>query len=885
MSAPLLGTKLHAPRRRGGLVRRPRLVTRLGEGRDRPALTLVSAPAGFGKTTLLAEWLGGTERTAWFSIDAGANDPPVFWAYVIRAFQSVAPGVGETATSILGTSPASVEPVIAALLNDLDALDGDVELVLDDYHVVESAEVHEGMTFLVEHLPPNVHVVIASRADPPLPLPRLRARGELVEIRAADLRFTGDEAAAYFNDAMGLALGADDVAALDGRTEGWIAALQLAALSMQGRDDVAAFIASFTGDDRFVVDYLVEEVLERQPAAVREFLLRTSVLTRLTGPLCDAVTGGRDGKAMLETLERANLFLVPLDDQRSWYRYHHLFGDMLRARLLDEGPDVVRDLHRRASAWYADRDDRPEAITHAMRGEDFERAAELIELAAPYLRRTRQEATLRRWLEGIPEHLFAARPVLSVALAGARMATGDASGVESLLRGVEPWLDAQAGDAPVVYDEEEFARLPAQVAVYRAGLALLAGDVAGTVWHATRVLSLAEPSDHLRRGSASALLGLARWTAGDLDTAGNRYADAMRSLTAAGYVSDALGCALAVADIQLALGRLGDATRTFEDRLGLARDRPGLRGVADMHVGLAETALERHELDAAAAHLQAAAELGEHAGLPQHPYRRRVAAARLRHAEGDLDAALALLDEAEVVYNTDFSPSVQPIPALRARVHVAKGDVDAAMRWADGAGLGAADEPRYLREFEHVTLARVLLARGDPVAAAGLAERLLAAADEGGRVRTAIELLVLRALALDACGDRAAAVATLTEALARAEPEAYVRVFALEGKVLAPLLQAVTAGGAAGRQHAQRVLAAMTTPAVAAPRRGVLVDDLSSRELDVLRLLRSDLSGPEIARELVVSLNTVRTHTKNIYAKLGATTRREAVRRAGELGL
>jgi LuxR family maltose regulon positive regulatory protein len=361
---------------------------------------------------------------------------------------------------------------------------------------------------------------------------------------------------------------------------------------MYGRDDIPAFIENFTGDDRFVVDYLAEEVLERQPEAIRDFLLHTSILNRLTGSLCDALAGGRDGKATLERLDRANLFLVPLDDHRTWYRYHHLFGDVLHARLLDEQPDIVPELHRRASAWYESHGDRPDAIAHALQGADFERAAELIELAAPLLRQTRQEATLRRWLEAIPEHLLDARPVLSVSLTGARMATGDTTGVESLLQRVESWFDLTASTAthgvaePIVFDEDEFARLPAQVEVYRAALALLAGDITGTISHANRVLDLAEPSDHLRRGSASALLGLAYWTTGHLDTARDGYAESIRSLIDAGYLPDALGASLALADIQLALGRLGDAAQTYENGLRVIREQPGLRGAADMHTSV-----------------------------------------------------------------------------------------------------------------------------------------------------------------------------------------------------------------------------------------------------------------------------------------------------------
>jgi LuxR family maltose regulon positive regulatory protein len=853
---------------------------------------LVSAPAGFGKTTLVAEWFAaGAGAAAWLSLDVRDNDPTTFWTYVVEALRAAAPDLGGSALSVLRSAPSDVDAVVVALVSDLDGLDDDVALVLDDYHLIDAAAVHESVAFLLDHLPPRVSLVIATRVDPPLPLARLRASGELVERRAADLRFTAEEAAEYFHNAMGLELSDDDIRALEARTEGWIAALQLAGLSMQGRDDVATFIESFTGDDRFVVDYLVEEVLERQPSEVRRFLLETSVLGRLTGGLCDAVTGGTSGGATLERLDRANLFVVPLDDRRLWYRYHHLFAEVLRARLLAEQSVVIPELHRRAAAWYAEHDDPIEAIGHAMAGGDHALAAELIELATPTLQRTRREALLRGWLEDLPDELFAARPVLSMALVGARMATGDPTGADDLLTGVERWFDdggTVRGDTePIVVDRGQFARLPAQAAVQRAGLALLSGDLEETIGHASRVLTLVQPGDHLQRGAATALLGLAHWSAGDLESARADYASAIDDLVQAGHLADALGCTLTLADLDVALGHLDDAMSAFTAGLELVGRHPGLRGLADMHVGLCELHLERDELDAAREHLDASRALGEHAGLPQHPYRWRVAAALLRVADGDHAGALALLEEAAAVYDTDYSPSVRPIPALVARFALARGDLDAALRWAERRGLTAGDELDYVTEFEHLTLARTLVAletrdRTD-AGATGLLERLSAAAEAGGRAGVLVEALVLLSAAHQAHGDRSAAVGAVERALELAAAGGFVRVFVEGGPGVHALLRSLSVDGPAGA-HLRRVLAAFTGDD-ALPARPGLVDELSGRELEVLRLLRSELSGPEIARELVVSLNTMRTHTKNIYAKLGATNRREAVRRADELGL
>ncbi len=909
MPAPLLETKLYVPRPRRGLVPRPRLSQRLDRGTT-SKLMLISAPAGFGKTTLLTEWLAAgpaapaDERlAAWLSLDRADNDPASFWTYVIAALQTVAPGIGESALTLLqAPPPPPIETVLTALLNDLGAITGDIVLVLDDYHVIDARDVQDAMAFLLDHLPPRLHVVIASRTDPALPLARLRARGELVETRAAELRFTPDEAAAYLNEMMSLQLTARDVAALEGRTEGWIAALQLAALSMQGRDDVAGFIAGFTGDDRYVVDYLAEEVLQRQSDRVQTFLLQTSILGRLSGPLCDAVTGQGGGKAMLEALDRGNLFLVPLDDRRRWYRYHHLFADVLQARLLDEQPDQVPDLHQRASAWYQQNGEPAVAIGHALAAGDFERAADLAELEIPAMSRTRQEAMVRGWLEVIPDEVVRVRPVLSVGFAGALLSVGELEGVESRLRDAERWLDVTTGtDARsvarsaemVVADEEEYRRLPAMIELYRAALALARADVPGTVRHARRALDLALADDHLCRAGASGILGLASWASGDLEAGHSAYAECMAGLRRAGHIADTFGCAVALADIRLVQGRLGEAMRTYEQALQRVPEQGGpvLRGTADMYVGMSGVHRERNDLHTATQQLLRSQELGEHTGLPQNRYRWRVAMARIRQAEGDLDGALDLLNEAERVYVGDFFPNVRPVPALRARIWIAQGRLGDALGWAREQGLSVDDDLSYLREFEHITLARVLMARYQDERAERsvheairLLDRLLRAAEEGERAGSVIEILVLRALAYQRHGDIPAALSCLERAVTLAEPEGYVRVFADEGPPMASLLRVAARQQTAGN-YVRQLLAAVTETEQNGPVKQALIEPLSERELDVLRLLGTELDGPAIARELMVSLNTVRTHTKHIYAKLAVTNRRAAVRRAAELDL
>jgi LuxR family transcriptional regulator, maltose regulon positive regulatory protein len=877
----LLTTKLHPPRRRRTLVARPRLRD-LATRRGHPALTLVSAPAGFGKTTLVADWFAGERTTAWLSIDARDDDPEQFWTYVLAALSTVTPELVADTAPLLRSGRIPLETVVATLINDLETASQDIVLVLDDYHVITAPEIHDSVTFLLEHLPPQLSLVIVTRADPPLPLASLRAEGALHEVRAADLRFTADEAAEYLNGAMELTLTTTDVDVLEARTEGWIAALQLAALSMQGRSDPASFISEFAGDDRFILDYLADEVLERQTARIRDFLFDTSILSRLTGPLCAAVTGQDDAKSILDELDRSNMFLVPLDDRRTWYRYHHLFGDVVRARLLDEQPDRVAELHRRASDWYAGNGDPHEAIAHALAGDDTERAAELIELAAPAMQRARHESQLRAWLEALPADIYEDRPVLAMALIGARMATGESRGLDPLLEIVDSWL--QRTDSPIVFDDVTYGRLPAMAAVHRAGLALLAGDTNSTIEHAHRVLELAGSADHLQRGAAMALTGLAHWSRGNLDDGRTCYTESVVCFETGDYLPDVMGCSLALADIQITQGRLSDAQRTFESALRHTVDHPGLRGAADMHVGLSLLAIEHDDLDIAAAQLRASAELGEHMGLPQHPYRWRVATARLHEAQGDLDKALELLTQAEALYDTDYSPRVRPVSASKARIEVKRGDLDAGARWADAQGLSPHDELSYVREFEHITLAGVLLARRSAHAveqAAGLLRRLLTAAADGHRDGSAIEILVLLALAESRAGDDAAATMSLSRALALAEPQGYVRSFLDADPALTDLLRPL----AVSDGYAARILASARPAALRRRSRSTGPDQLSDRELDVLRLLRSDLSGPEVARELHVSLNTLRTHTKHIYTKLGATNRREAVTRAAELGL
>jgi LuxR family maltose regulon positive regulatory protein len=920
MPAPILATKLFIPPPRSKIVLRPRLIERLNEGLSAGRkLALISAPAGFGKTTLASGWAAGCGRpVAWLSLDEGDGDPVSFLTCLVAALRTINADLGKNALGVLrSTQPLPVESVLTTLINEIAGVANNFVLILDDYHVMDSKPVDEALAFLLEHLPPRMHLVITTREDPHLSLARLRARDQLTELRAADLRFTPAEAAEFLNPVMGLNLSAEDVAALETRTEGWIAGLQLAALSMQGRRDAASFIQSFTGSHHFVLDYLLEEVLERQPVRVRDFLLQTAILDRLSGSLCDAVTAQDGGRGMLETLERGNLFVVPLDDRREWYRYHRLFADVLRAHLIEAQPERVPGLHQRASAWYEQNGFPPDAIRHALAAKDFERAAGLIELAWPAAEEgSIQQAAWLGWLKTLPDDLLHVRPALNVWYAYAMLGRGELEAAEARFKDAERWLkpadamraqpETPSGETGpessrrmIVADKEQWKSLPAAIAVGRAYIAQAFGNIPDTVRYAGRVLEFPE-ADPFRHSQASMLLGMAHWAGGNLEAADRVFADYTMKLRAAGNIPDAISTTAVLADIRLGLGRLRGAISTVEQCLHFVtvQGDPIPIDTADLHRELSELYLEQGNPEAAARHLQIGRELGEKAEWPVLRYRLCIARARLNETQGDMDGALAILDEAERLYIRSPLPDFFPASAMKARIWVRQGRLVEALGWSRERSLSVDDELSYLREFEHITLAGVLVARyknnpadGSIHEAIGLLERLLHAAEAGGRMGSVIGILALLALAHAAQGAIPPALAALERALKLAEPEGYVRLFVDEGQSMRLLIEKQSHH----RDHplsgyAGKLLAAFAQPA-AAPNSAIihhksgLTEPLSERELEVLRLLRSELSGPEIARQLTVSLNTLRTHTKNIFNKLGVSNRRAAVRRAGDLDL
>lgn len=901
----LLETKLFVPRSRSAVVPRPRLVERIRAGAG-GKLTLALAPAGFGKTTLLSEWLSdpsaGERVVGWVSLDPSENEPPLFWAYFVRALQKVHPEFGhEALEQLISPNPPAMEVVVSRLINEISAIDADVVVVLDDYHVIESSAVHEGVALFLDRLPPRMHLVIASRSEPPLPLPRMRARGELTEVRVADLRFTQSETADFFDRVMAIELSPSDRKELERRTEGWIAALKLAALSLAGREDVREFVEGFTGDNRHVADYLVQEVLQGVSERERRFLLDTAMLGRLSGALCDAVTAEPGSQALLDDLERRNLFLIALDDKRMWYRYHHLFADVLQTHASRDDPDRLHAAHARASVWYEQNGARSEAIHHALASEDVDRAASLLELDRPPMDRSYRGQTWLSRVKSIPDAVLNSRPVLIMSYAWALLNGGELDLADARLRDVERWLAFESpekrNDQMRVVDTKRFESLYVELDSARVYLEQCRGEIPGTVEHARQSLELIPESDLTARATGIALVALAQWGRGALEEAHDTFAIALATMRAAGEILGAIRGTFVLGDLRIEQGRLHEAARIYQRGLEVARehiDASTAPETDELYLGLSELHRESGDLQKAEELLRSVNASSERAAHGGNRLRWCTAMARVRQAHGDLDGALALLDEAERYQVLSPLPRVRPIAALRARLWLNQRRLDDAIDWVRTRGLSTNDDLTYLREFEHVTLARVLIVQcgQDKTALRDVVtflERLTAAASTGGRIGTAIETLILRALCLEALGDVPAAQTCLGEALVRAEPEGYLRIFVDEGSPLQDLLQQALANGIGG-EYGRRVLASFEKPAPVAATHirtpiGDTGESLTVREVEILRLIADGLRNQQIADQLFISPATVKRHIANAYGKLGVRHRTEALLRARSLHL
>jgi len=891
----LLRTKLFIPRPRPNLVSRPRLIERLNAGLEKK-LTLIAAPAGYGKTTLLSEWIPTSPHcVTWLSLDEGDNDPTQFWTYFSTSLQQLRPDLGAAGLALLQSPQGPpIQSILTGLINDLSAFPDTFATVLDDYHVIDSQPIHEALAYLIDHLPVNMNLVITTRIDPPLPLARLRARDQLIEIRANDLRFTADEAAAFLNRVMKLNLSMEEITVLETRTEGWIAGLQIAGLSLQGRDDISRFIQTFSGSHRHILGYLAEEVLNQQPEDALQFLVQTSILNRLCGPLCDAVTGDPSGQVTLEKLDLANLFITPLDNEGRWFRYHHLFAEVLQARLTRTRRDYVHELHRRASNWFADQEMLDDALHHALSGADYEQAAGLIERVAGKMLRKGMAASLIRWLDAVPDQTIRAHPRLCLAR-GWTYLWGPVFSLET----AEEWIqlaskETAPGSMPGPDLEGEIFAIKALIATIRVDLDLSRKLARHALDHL--------PTDSPWLGVTTFCLGSALFAAGEFLAATPVLTEALRLSQAEGALYTQLLAGSFLADIQAFQGRLGGAMELY--RQVLTYDDPDIpqKGALLAHAGMANVLCERNQLDAAYAHVHSVLEQLDQVGGPGTALWLYRTLARIQQAKGNWIEAFDALNRA---YKSGESAQSQFVmtqaAALRARLHLAVGDLVSATNWASECGLDPEDPQAShsgLREMEFITYARVLSAQGLHQQALSLLDRLLVSSLDQDWRSSAIEILALRGLIFQAQGNTALARESLEYSLGLAEPEGYVRIFVDEGDSMRILLlnlqeiikkritESVDIGSLRLLTYIDKLLATISQSApVGETKSKTNLEPLSERELDILRLIATGRTNQEIAEILVIAVSTVKSHINNLYAKLGTNRRTQAIAIARDLGL
>ncbi len=879
MSTPILATKLYIPSPQPKVVLRPRLIERLNEGLHR-RLTLISAPAGFGKTTLLGEWLAGCERpAAWLSLDEADSDPTRFLAYLAAALQTIAVDIGEGILGALKSpQPPPAESLLTTLLNEIATIEDDLVLVLDDYHAIDAKLVDDALTFLIEHLPPQMHLIIATREDPNLPLARLRARGQLTELRAAHLRFDLSEAAGFLNQAMGLNLSPEDIAALETRTEGWIAGLQLAALSMQGHKDAASFIESFTGSHHFVLDYLVEEVLQQQSESVQTFLLRTSILDRLCGPLCDAVLldPSASGQETLEYIERANLFLIPLDNERRWYRYHHLFAELLRQRLHqgtasstgNEGRGVA-ELHARASQWFEDDGLEVEAFQHAAAANDVERAERLIEGEGVPLYFRGTVAPVLKWLESLPKTVLDTRPSLWVMYASVLLLV-DHTAVEQKLQAAEAALQDTEPD-------DRTRDLVGRIASMRATLAVIQHDAETIIAQSRRALEYLHPDNLPLRTATTWTLGHAHQLQGDRAAAREAYDEVISTGKSFGDSVYTIAATINLGQLQEADNQLSLAAESYRRVLQLAGDPP--QPIAcEACLGLARITYEWNDLDAAEQHGQQFVQLTRQMGNVDSFASYDVFLARLKLAQGDVAGAVATLTKAEeFVRQHSFEFRMPDVAAAQVLTLLRQGDLAAAAHLAE-----THDIP--------LSRARVHLAQGDTSAALATLGPLRRQAEATGWADERLKVMVVQALAHHSHGETGKAPQVLGDALALAEPGGLIRIFVDEGTLMAQLLAEVAARGVMPDYTAKLLTVfeaeeQKSEEKAYLPPAQPLVEPLTQRELEVLQLIAQGLSNREISERLFLALDTVKGHNRRIFGKLQVQRRTEAVEKARSLDI
>ncbi len=907
----LLVTKFALPPVPAGFVPRPRLAGRLEQIQSH-ALILIAAPAGFGKTTMLASWLRqATFPTAWVSLESSDDDPSRLWPYLFAALERVIPGSSSSAVELLrqygSQPPLSLEDILTVWINALADLPHPVVLVLDDYHLIMTQAIHHGMAYLINHLPANLHLILSTRADPPLPLARMRTRGLLVEIRAADLRFTREETAAFLTQALGLTLSAEDLAALEARTEGWIAGLQLAALSMQGRNDITDFIQGFTGSHRYIIDYLVEEVLAQQPDPIQKFLLCTSVLERLEGTLCETVAGEASsegsGQGMLEQVERANLFLTPFDDVRLWYRYHPLFAEALRHQLQRRYPSLAPELHRRASRWYEQHGLIRDAVHHALAAADYALAVRLMEQAGNALVSQGEIYTLQQWVSALPPDLVRSRLEIAVWQSWLLFVHGKQEEALRHLEAIERTFNLQPAGQDRVQDKSvRETEIYGRIAAIRASIAIAQGDLPHTITFSR--LALAHlPKESMARSYVAGYLGKAHYYQGDLTAASQALEEACRISLEVRHFYGFFLVVYDLANLQIQQGKLAQADQTCRQALQQANElgeQSPARGPALVVLGKLER--EWNHLDAAAALFQDGIRLCEQTINLSAIVQAYIGLAFIHQAQGNPEMASVMLQQATRRAEQPHvarSRSILEAQAAQARLALMQGDRSTATRWMQQVGLDGNQPPEPLHERAELPAARILIAQHKHEEAQQRLERLLRAAESQGRTGNAIEILLLQAEACQASGAMDRAIQQLSQALSLAETQGYTRLFVDEGEPLARLLekmQMVTLDDRQGLQEYRKKLLALmrNEQSQVASRAGLpisvpavqpLIEPLNAREREILRLIAAGSSNKEIADELVIAVSTVKWYVNAIYAKLQVESRTKAIVRARERNL
>ncbi len=874
MSTPILATKLYTPLPRPKVVLRPRLIERLNEGLN-GKLTLISAPAGFGKTTLVSEWVADCKRPiAWLSLDEEDNDPTRFLTYLVAALQTIAPTIGEGVLGVLQSpQPPPTETILTALLNEIITIPDNFILVIDDYHIIDAKSVDNILAFLLEHLPPRMHLVIATREDPYLPVARLRVRGQLTELRVADLRFTSSEAAGFLNQTMGLNLSSEAIDALETRTEGWIAGLQLAAISMQGHKDITAFIKSFTGSHHFVLDYLVEEVLQQQPESIETFLLHTSILDRLCGSLCDAVllNPSASGQETLEYIERANLFIVPLDNERRWYRYHHLFVELLRQRLHQNAAGEVAELHRHASEWYEDNGLEIEAFHHAVAANDIDRATRLVEGKGMPLIFRGAALPILNWLKLLPKPELDARPSLWVIYASASLFASE-------LNTIEPKLQAAEAALQNVVQNEHTRDLIGHIASIRATVAVTQHDANAILFQSRRALEYLHPHNLPVRTATTWSLGYAYHLQGDRLAASRAYTEALAISKSIGHFIITIMATIGLGAMQEMENQLHLADQTYHHVLQLVGDPPISSAACQAHLGLARIYYEWNDLDAAQQYGQQGVQLARQIETTDRLVACEVFLAHVRLVRGDVaGASLILANAGQFVRQHNFVHQIPEVAAAQVLTLLHQGNLTAAAHLAETHDLP-------------ISQARIYLAQGNPAAALAVLKPLRQQMEAKEWTDKRLKLMVLQAVAHHLYGEKDKAVHLLGDALVLAAPGGFIRTFVDEGTSMAQLLSEAAALEMMP-DYVNKLLAVfeaeqhkLKEKSNFAPAQE-LIEPLSQRELEILQLIARGRSNHEISEQLFLALSTVKGHNQNIFGKLQVQRRTEAVARARELGL